>query len=248
MAVRLARKPANGQNLRPMPRPPPPSNPSPGLGSLASRRPVLTLAVVVLLGFAISAWLRNLPPKPEKVTLTPVVARALAHDDAPRIGAPRPDVRIVVYTDYRCPVCRRTDAALERLVGEDPGVQVVYRDWPILGPASEEAARAALAAHRQDRYLAVHRALMASAFQADRGRILDIAAAAGADRARLERDLTVHAEAIDTQLARNHAQAWSLGLGGTPAYLVGPYLVRGGLDDRALRRLVADARRSGPPR
>jgi protein-disulfide isomerase len=225
-----------------------PAKSAPGLGSLAARRPLLTLAAALLLGAAASAALRSLPPKAEKVTLTPVVARALAHDGAPRLGAPRPDVRIVVFTDYRCPVCRRTDSALERLMADDPGVQVVYRDWPILGPASEEAARVALAAHRQGGYLPVHRALMASAFGPDRERILDIAAAAGADRDRLERDLAAHGDEIDAQLARNHAQGWSLGLGGTPAYLVGPYLARGGLEERRLRRLVAEARKAGPPR
>jgi hypothetical protein len=69
-----------------------------------------------------------------------------------------------------------------------------------------------------------------------------IAVDAGVDWARASRDMTTYSADLDHQLARHAMQAWSLGLAGAPGYLVGPYLVRGGLDDRALSRAVRRAR------
>ncbi|MFN3513641.1 MAG: DsbA family protein [Phenylobacterium sp.] len=218
------------------------------MASLAGRRPRLTLAAAVLAAVAVSAGLQSRPPKAAKLTLTPVVARVLEDGGSPRIGARDPEVVVVVFTDYRCAICRRTDPALERLIATDPGVQVIYKDWPILGAASEDAAKVALAARSQGKYLQVHRALMTAKGPLDADGLRRAVASAGADWERLQADRAAQAQAIEAQLAGHASQAWSLGFRGTPAYLVGPYRVEGGLDDRDLSRLVAEARKSGPPR
>ena len=158
------------------------------------------------------------------------------------------DVVVVVFTDYRCPVCRRTDGALERLLASDPHVRVHFKDWPILGEASRLGAQAALAAERQGKYLALHRALMEDPAPLSAERLPELARKAGLDADRLARDMAEHGRDIDEQLNRHAAQAFALGLRGTPAYLVGPYLIEGGLDERKLDRAVAKARRAGPPR
>jgi len=167
---------------------------------------------------------------------------------SPAAGAATPDVTVVVFTDVQCPVCKTTDPALTRLLAVDPNVRVVWKDWPIRGPMSDLAARTALAGHRQGLYAPVHDALMAARGQLTPARIEDIAVRAGVDRAQLTADLRDHAREIDAQLSDHKLQAFSLGLQGTPAYLVGPYLIQGGLDDRALAGAVARARRAGPPR
>lgn len=213
-----------------------------------SRRTWMMFGLAILAGAAVSAGLRMLPDKGQKLTLTPVVAKVLNDRDAPSAGPGRAEVTIVVYTDYQCAVCKRTDGALERIVAADPGVRVIYKDWPILGEASVAAARAALAADRQGKYLAVHRGLMASRAPLDEAQIRRVAIAAGADWPRLTADRTAHARTIEAQLGRHGMEAWSLGIPGSPGYLVGPYLIKGGLDDRDLARAVARARRAGPPR
>ena len=172
----------------------------------------------------------------------------LTDPGSPRVGPAGADVVIVVFTDYQCPICKATDPALTRLLAADPKVAVIYKDWPIRGPMSDLAARTALAAHRQGRYRPVHDALMAARGALTPPRIAAVAAAAGADPARLAADQRTHARAIDAQVARHRLQAFSLGLAGTPAYLVGPYLIEGGLDDRRLAHAVKRARRAGPPR
>ncbi|HEY0650480.1 DsbA family protein [Phenylobacterium sp.] len=207
-----------------------------------ARRPRLALALAVAAGAAVSLWLRWLPEEGRRVTLTPVVAGVLSDPGSPAAGAGRPQVIVVVFTDYQCPICKATDPALDRLLAADPTVRVIWKDWPIRGPQSDLAARTALAAHAQGRYREVHAALMAARGPLTPERIAAIARTAGADP-----DLSATRE-IDAQLKRHAAQAFGLGLSGTPAYLVGPYLLEGGLDDRRLRHAVEKARRAGPPK
>ena len=210
-------------------------------------KPALSLTLAVAAGLAGYLWFQGLGPPGRTLARTPVVAQVLSDPGSPAVGAAAPDVTVVVFTDYQCAICKRTDPALERLLAADPKVRVIWKDWPIRGPASDFAARTALAAHRQGRYAEVHGALMAARGELTPARITDIAAQAGADPERLAANLQADARAIDVQLGRHRAQAFALGLEGTPAYLVGPHLIQGGLDDRALGAAVRKARRSGPP-
>lgn len=212
-----------------------------------ARRPRLSLAIALLAGFAVALGLRLLPQEGRRLTLTPVVEGVLTDRGTPWSGAARPDVVVVVFTDYLCAICKRTDPALGRLLADDRGVRVVWKDWPIRGAMSELAAATALAAHRQGRYREVHDAMMASRGELTLERIDAIAEAAGADPARLAADRIAHAEGIRAQLGRHRLQAFGLGLPGTPSYVIGPYLIEGGLDDRRLRQAVARARKTGPP-
>jgi protein-disulfide isomerase len=65
---------------------------------------------------------------------------------------------------------------------------------------------------------------------------------AGVDWQRLESDLKSHGKEIDAALARADRQAGMLGISGTPAMFVGPYLVAGALPPEQLRQAVAIAR------
>lgn len=187
-------------------------------------------------------------PRPaQKLTRTPVVETVLSDPGSPRVGAAAPDVTIVVFTDYQCPICKATDPALEKLIAADPRVRVIFKDWPIFGAASKAAARAALAADEQGKYRAFHSALMAAKVRLDDEQVRRIAAASGVDWARLTAFEAAHAADLDRQLGRQAMQAWSLGLQGTPAYLIGPFLIQGGLDARHLAQAVRRARASGPP-
>jgi len=218
------------------------------IGRWLGRRPGLSLALAVGAGLLVSLALGMQPPDGPVLTRTPVVASVLDDPGSPRSGAARPDVVVVVFTDYQCGVCKRTDPALRRLLADDSGVQVVWKDWPIRGEGSIFAARVALAAHRQGRYDAVHDALMAAPGALTPERSLAIAAAAGADPGRLAADLEAHADALERQIGRHNALAFGLGLQGTPSYVVGPYLLQGALDDGALATAVRRARRAGPPK
>jgi len=212
-------------------------------GSL-TRRPLATLALLIALGAGVAAVLRGIGPDHQAVGRTPVVEKVLADPETPGVGRADAPVTVVVFTDYQCPICRATHPALERLLRADARVRVLFKDWPVLGPASHLAARYALAAQRQGRYREMHAALMASPVPLDEAAIEVAAHKAGADWPRLVADLARDGAAIDAQLDRQGFEAWSLGLKGTPDYLIGTDLYQGGLDDRALAAAVRRAVRS----
>src|SRR5260221_1566089 len=77
---------------------------------------------------------------------------ALYGQSDPAGGGAQPDVTIVEFLDPRCPYCRHVAPAMASLLQHDPGIRVIYKDMPILGPPSVLASRALLAADRQGRY------------------------------------------------------------------------------------------------
>ena len=158
------------------------------------------------------------------------------------------DVTVVEFFDYRCGVCRRVHPIVGELTASDGNIRRVYMEWPILGPASVFAAHAALAARNQgkEKYFRFHDLMMESRGQLDRGKILSLAERAGLDRRRLDRDLG--AAEIANVIKRNYAIADALGLNGTPSFVIGRKVVRGGRDLRTMRQLVAEAREAAKPR
>lgn len=162
---------------------------------------------------------------------------------APVAGNPKGDITVVTFFDYNCPFCKKAEPSLERLVKEDGHIRLVYKDWPILTKPSVYGAKLALAAKYQDKYDAVHAALMAiPGLKIPEDQMLSAVRASGVDMNRLDADLKSHADEIMVLLRRNLAQAESLGLQGTPAYLVGQYKVTSALTYEGFKRAVSDAR------
>jgi protein-disulfide isomerase len=154
------------------------------------------------------------------------------------------DVTVVEYLDFNCPYCRKTAVTLGQLLDGDPKVRILYKDFPIFGGVSLYAARAALAAHWQGRYLAAHDILIdAPARLASETQVRDRLALAGVDLVRLDRDLAVHKGAIDAVLARNNQEARELGFTGTPGLSVGDFVVPGAVSLENLRVLVTATRK-----
>ena len=162
---------------------------------------------------------------------------------APVAGNPKGDLTVVTFFDYNCPFCKKAEPSLERLVKEDGHIRLVYKDWPILTKPSVYGAQLALAAKYQDKYDAVHGALMAiPGPKIPEDQMLEAVRASGVDMNRLDGDLKTHADEISELLKRNLAQADSLGLQGTPAYLVGHFKVTSALTYDGFKRAVAEAR------
>jgi protein-disulfide isomerase len=159
----------------------------------------------------------------------------------PWAGNPEGDVTIVEFFDYRCPYCKQVQPALESLVQQDPKLRVIYKEFPVLGPASITAARAALAAQRQGKYDAFHGAMMAARGQITDNTVYQEAASVGLDVGRLKRDMA--APEIAQALKANLRLADLLDIRGTPAFIIGDHVVPGAVDFDALKTMVADARK-----
>jgi protein-disulfide isomerase len=169
----------------------------------------------------------------------------LLRDPASPVGGnPKGDVTIVEFFDYRCPYCKQMEPGLEALLKEDPKLRIVYKEFPILGPESLVASRAALAALKQgnEKYLRFHATMMNAKGQINEDVILKLAGDSGLDVARIKTDMS--APEIETLIKRNYELADSLDIKGTPAFVIGDSLTPGAVDIATLRRLVAAARRS----
>ena len=117
------------------------------------------------------------------------------------------------------------------------------KDLPILGPNSVLASRALLAAQRQGKYAPFYDALMALRGDTTEAAIQAEAVRAGLDWPRLRREMAD--PTIEARISTNLRLAQTLGIEGTPAFVIGDALVPGASDLGTLQGLVAQARRAG---
>lgn len=170
--------------------------------------------------------------------------RALTRNPAdPVAGNPNGDVTVVEFYDVRCPYCRRMVPVMAELIRRDPNVRVVYKDFPILGPASTLGARALLAAQKQGGYFKLHAVLMTGAPNVDQDGLRAAAGRAGLDWDRLQRDMGD--PEIMGRINANLALGKRLDLQGTPAYVIGQQVLPGAVDIADLLAAIAAARRGG---
>ncbi|MEX0696252.1 MAG: DsbA family protein [Dongiaceae bacterium] len=168
----------------------------------------------------------------------------LLHDPGSPVGGNRGgDVTVVEFFDYRCGYCIAMAPRLETLLEADHGLRFVYKEWPILGPMSEFAARAALAARRQGRYEDFHSALMRLRGRLTEATVFNAARRLGLDPERLRADMK--SPEIDRVLRDNRALAAELGITGTPAFVIGDRLVPGAVPLGELKAVIAAARSAG---
>lgn len=145
--------------------------------------------------------------------------------------------------DYKCGYCRVASRWLETVLAENGDqVRLIFKEYPILGEESREAARAALAALRQgtDEYFAFHTAMIQSSGPLPSGRIDNFASLAGLDVDQLRRDM--NDPAIDAQLEDVYRLGRMLGADGTPFFIIDGMPVPGA-NTQALEAALAAALR-----
>ena len=154
----------------------------------------------------------------------------LFNDSAdPYIGAKKPELTIAYFTDYNCAFCKRQDPLLDKIIKDFPQVRIVYKDLPILGESSREAAVMALMAFKNnpESYIALHNKLMSKPGKHNTQSIEAAIKSSGIDLDKLKKGKTQEA---NQQLDQNLQLATDLGIQGTPA-LVFPDAVLGGYTD-----------------
>lgn len=154
-------------------------------------------------------------------------------------------VPIAYFSDFRCPYCRVLGPRLAELEGNsDLGIKIAWHEWPILGEASNAAARAVLAAKRQGADQAFRERLLASSFVPNSAYLMDLAQRLGLDPSRLAADMS--AADVNDQITKSKGLASLLGFRGTPGLVVGRTLVNGAIDDAELMTLIERERADGP--
>ncbi|MDQ2878695.1 MAG: DsbA family protein [Pseudomonadota bacterium] len=149
-------------------------------------------------------------------------------------GNPKGDVTIVEYFDYNCGYCRASLPVIQSLLASDPGLRIVYRELPVLSPESGDAAKLSLAAARQGKFMAFHRAMYAGG-QITPASMAQAVKAAGVDPGKPAPD------AVD-EINRNMALARDMGATGTPSWVIGDHVISSALPLDELQKLIAEVR------
>ena len=150
-------------------------------------------------------------------------------------GAENGDVVMVQFFDYACPYCPQINGDVERLLREDSRLKVVWREYPVLGPNSESAAIASMAAAEQGRWRQFHARMFAL------GRPTD----AVIQQAQRDAGVTAAAaptDAMRAEVTRNAEMARAIGATGTPTFVIGDRVLQGAVGYDALKAAIAEAR------
>ncbi|WP_287786426.1 DsbA family protein [Acidiphilium sp.] len=171
-----------------------------------------------------------------------LVTEDLLHDaTSPVLGNRDGDVTMVEFFDYRCPYCKVMAPRLTALIGRDPGLRLVMKEYPVLSRESIFAAKVALIAARHGVYAGFHKAMFGLSGQLDDQKTLQVAQSVG-----LSND-AVRAELGDREIAaelrRNLALGQLIGVRGTPAFIVDRGITPGAVATEVLAKMVEDARK-----
>jgi protein-disulfide isomerase len=160
------------------------------------------------------------------------------------LGNPKGDVTMVEFFDYNCGYCKRAMTDMMELLKSDQNLRIVLKEFPVLGEGSVQAAQVAAALALQDKsgkkYLDFHQKLLSGRGQADKTRALAAAKEAGADMARLEKDM--NGTEVRAALEESFKLAETLGLNGTPSYVINNDVVIGAVGLSALKEKINTAR------
>ena len=159
---------------------------------------------------------------------------------SPIMGNPNGDITVVEFFDYNCGYCKAVFHPVRDAVLQDGNIKFVFKDYPILGESSVLAAKAALAASRQGKYVEFHTALMDFRGNKDDAAMADIAGKLGLNVGQFKSD--INNPEIQQQLAADIALGQKLGVNGTPAFIVGDKFYPGALDADSFKKLVQDFR------
>ncbi|MFO1028413.1 MAG: DsbA family protein [Acetobacteraceae bacterium] len=158
----------------------------------------------------------------------------------PSAGPPDAPVTVVEFFDTNCGYCRQVEPMLSSWLRNGPGLRIIYKDMPILGPSSSLGSRALLAAQRQGAYQRLRDAMMHSPPNLNEASLQTIVSDLGLDWNRLQADMAD--PTIQQRLDDNVRLGQDLGISGTPAFVVGDRLVLGS-DMAQLQAAIMESRR-----
>ncbi len=162
------------------------------------------------------------------------------NSNAPFLGNEKAQSIVVEFSDYNCPYCKRAYPGIKELLAEDGDIKIVMIEFPVLGPNSQIAAKAALAANMQGKYTAFHEGMMDTKTRLDEQGVLGVAQKIGLDMDKLKQDM--ESPAVAKELESNALMARSLGISGTPAFVIGDQLVPGAVGKDKIKALVDKSR------
>jgi protein-disulfide isomerase len=161
------------------------------------------------------------------------------------LGNPKGDVTIVEFYDYNCGYCKRALSDMDAILDSDKNVRFVLKELPILGPESLEAHRVSSAFRKlaPEKYGDFHRALLGGEERATEETAIAVAGRLGVKEADIRAKM-VDAN-HDEEVRQAYALATSLGVTGTPSYVIGNEAVFGAVGADDLEEKITNMRTCG---
>ena len=153
------------------------------------------------------------------------------------------DVSIVEFFDYNCGYCKKAQTTVEKLLKEDKKIRFIYKEFPILGNASVELSKVAIAVNMTSpsSYPKFHDALMKSSAKNTEDAI-KVAVEIGVNKDQLKKTLDSKKTEIDAVIASNHELGGTIGINGTPGFVIGEELIPGAVDIGTIKQKIAELR------
>lgn len=161
----------------------------------------------------------------------------LVDANTPAFGPADAKVTVVEFFDYNCGYCKQVANDLGRLMDEEKNVRYVFKELPILSATSEVAARYALAAHKQGKFIDFHMALMNYQGPISEDFLKKTAEGLKLDMKKLAKD--ADSQELRDALNKNVSAARALGVRGTPFFLFNKEKVPGAIGYSRMKEMVA---------
>jgi len=149
------------------------------------------------------------------------------------------DVSIVEFYDYNCGYCKKAQASVEDLIKSDSKVRIIYREFPILGQDSLEMSKVSVAVNMisPKAFKAFHDELMKTK-EKGKSAALKAAKTAGVNSSELEKTLSGKKDEIEKIINGSIELGSSIGISGTPGFVIGEELIPGAVDKVSLQEKI----------
>lgn len=162
---------------------------------------------------------------------------------SPVAGNPNGDVTLVEFFDYSCGYCKKVFPSVAQLLKEDKNLRLVFKEYPILGQSSMMSSQVALAVYHiaPDKYMDVHKSLM-GAHITSLDQAIALVGSLGIDKEAFKTAL--NDPKIQEVINKNRELASSIGVRGTPAFVINGEFVPGAIDLDSFKQKIKAARDS----
>jgi protein-disulfide isomerase len=192
---------------------------------------------------AVEAYQANLQADKDKAAKEALSKREtdLLHDPSTQVlGNAASDCAIIEFFDNQCPYCQANEPEIQKLLKDDNKVKLVLKEFPILGPISLVASKAALASVKQGKYEQFHEALLSHKGHYDKAALVDeIAKSVGLNIEQLHKDMD--SPEIQAEIDKNLELGRALDINGTPGFVIGDQIISGASSVDELKKYVSDA-------
>jgi len=162
------------------------------------------------------------------------------------IGKADAPIKVIEFFDYSCGYCAKMLETNSKLLEQNPDVNMIFIELPMLGAESVEATRFATAVSMldQSKYLQFQIQLLNSKLPKNRDNMMQIAGNSGIDVAKLQTFIENRAnmDKIEERIKQNSIIANNMQLQGTPTYIIDDEILVGAVSQDKINEAISKAR------